>query len=295
MTPLHPIIEAQCFIAGCMLHRCGYNLASPIAIVLASDLHKPLPDRKFLGGWGDAAAVWDVDITDAEGLEQMMERAAPVLAALHQGMVLGPTRIANHMRALFDRGDIDLWGAMLLYQNCVPFMRDGRGVSTRAKRVMRELLDEIINEPDAQVDRFVSLAADASRVTKGWSEHRLRGNAVAPVVELRYFFIEIMQSLAGALEAMTEQGEDAETICDHATSTDAGTQLASTDQRHPSMNLSMPSRSAPEPVPTPPSSQDRRPSSAADSDGWVVLVVVALIVVLVVVALIGVVAHLLWH
>ena len=287
MTPLHPIIEAQCFIAGCMLHRCGYNLASPIAIVIASDLHKPLPDRKFLGGWGDAAAVWDVDITDAEGLEQMMERAAPVLAALHQGMVLGPTRIANHMRALFDRGDIDFWGAMLLYQNCVPFMRDGRGVSTRAKRVMRELLDEIINEPDAQVERFASLAAEADHVTKGWTKHRLRGNAVAPVVELRYFFLEIMQSLAGALQEISEQGDDEEeATCNHADSTGAGAGAASTAQFPASTTLATPSREVPEQAPTTPSSQGRKPSSSSDSDGCVFLVVVALI---------GVAAYLFWR
>lgn len=205
VNPLHPIIEAQCFIVGCMLHRCGYNLASPIAIMIAGDLHRPLPDRKLLGHWGDSAAVWDVDITEVDDLEQMMERAAPVLAALHQGMVLGSARIANHMRWLAENADVDILTTMLLYQNCVPFMRDGRGVPARAKRVMHDLLDEIINEPDAHVERFASLASEASHVTKGWSKYRLRGNAVAPVVELPQFFLEIMQSFAHALNETAER------------------------------------------------------------------------------------------
>lgn len=210
MIPLHPVIEAQCFIAGCMLHRSGYELASPIPMMLASDLSKPLPERIFLGGWGDGAGVWDVDISDAEDFEQMMERAAPVLAALHQGMVLGPGGIANHMRALFDRGDTDIWGAILLYQNCTPFMRDQRGVSARAKRAMRELLDEIINEPDAVLARFVDLAAEASHVTKRWSEFRLRGTAIPPVLEQRDYFLQLMQSLVGALNDTAKQMQESE-------------------------------------------------------------------------------------
>ncbi len=210
MNPLNPVIEAQCFIAGCMLHRSGFDLASPIPIMLASDLSKPLPEREYLGGWGDGAGVWDVDITDADDFEQMMERAAPVLAAFHQGMVLGPVGIANHMRALFDRGDTDIWGAILLYQNCTPFMRDQRGVSTRAKRAMRELLDEIINEPDAVLARFVDLAAEASHVTKRWSEFRLPGKAIPPVLEQRDYFLQLMQSLVGALNDTAKQMQENE-------------------------------------------------------------------------------------
>ena len=209
MNPLNPIIEAQCFIVGCLLHRSGYDLASPIAIMLASDLSKPLLERRILGGWGDGAGVWDVDVTDADGLEQMMERAAPVLAALHHGAVLGPTRIANHMRARIDRGDMDICSVILLYQNCAPLMRDQRGVSARAKRAMHELLDELINEAATHTERFAGLAADGLHVTKSWSEYRLRGSAVAPVVEQELFFLKMMESLVPALNATAERMQEA--------------------------------------------------------------------------------------
>jgi hypothetical protein len=199
MNPLNPFIEAQCFIAGCVLHRSGFDLASPIAIMLASDLAQPLSERRFLGGWGDEAGVWDVDITDADGLAQMMERAAPALAALHRGALLGPSRIAAHLRARIERGEMDFYGVFLLIQNCVPFMRDEKAVCARAKRAMHEMLDEIINEADAQVERFAGLAMDGPHATKRWSRYRLPGDAVAPVLEHRLFFLEIMKSLVPVL------------------------------------------------------------------------------------------------
>jgi hypothetical protein len=205
MNQLNSIAEAQCLIAGSMLHLAGFDLASPIAFDLAIDLSMPLHERRHLGRWGNAAATFDVDLTEADHLLDAMKLALPVLAALHRGMSIGAVRVANHMRWLLDRGDIDLSGIVLLYQNCAPFMRGEHGVSAQGRSAMHAMLDEIVNEADAIIDRFVGLALDGPDTIARWRRHRLAPNASTEVLDEKHFYLRILQSMASVISEMNGQ------------------------------------------------------------------------------------------